>query len=189
MWKRFAPVLFGLGLCMLSLAGCQQGIPKDALQLSTESLEQRQLQTRRFDTDDEVLLLSAAAGLLQDLGFNLDESETRLGVLVASKDRDATEVGQVAAAIVVGAVLALLGGHPGNMAIDEKQKLRASVITRPIRNDNGDVTHTILRVTFQRIVWNTQGNISRIEGLKEPEMYQQFFDKLSKAVFLEAHSI
>ncbi len=51
------------------LAGCEPGIPKDALQLSPESLKDRQLQTRRFETRDEAKLLSASALLLQDLGL------------------------------------------------------------------------------------------------------------------------
>jgi len=49
-------------------------------------------------------ILSAVAAVLQDLGFNLDESETKLGVVVASKDRDAVEAGQVVGAIVMAAL-------------------------------------------------------------------------------------
>jgi len=46
-----------------------------------------------------------------------------------------------------------------------------------------------VRVTFQRIVWDEQGRVSRSESLEDPELYQEFFFKLSKAVFLEAHGI
>lgn len=162
-----------------AIAGCQT-IPKDALKLSPVSLEMRVLQTRRYDGSSEVEILAASAGVIQDLGFNIDESETDLGVIVGSKERDATEAGQVAAAVVV----ALLGG--GAMPIDKHQKLRISLVVRPTQED--PEAHYV-RVTFQRIVWNTQNQISRIEGLDEPEMYQEFFDRLSKAVFLEGHKI
>lgn len=161
------------------LVACQTGIPEEALQLSPQSLEFRQLQTRVFETRDETFLLAASAGLLQDLGFNLDESETDLGVIVASKNRDATEAAQV-----VGAVLLALLGAP--VAIDDVQKIRASIVTRP----HGDpATRTSVRVTFQRIIWKTDGKIGTVEKLEEPEMYQVFFEKLSKAVFLEAEKI
>lgn len=163
----------------IALAACQRGIPKEALQLTAESLADRRMQTRRFDTRDEALLLSASAALLQDLGFQLDESEPDLGVLVASKERDATEAGQVALSLV----MVLFG-----VAVpwDERQRIRASVVTKPIGPDDDN---TAVRVTFQRIVWNTAREVSKRETLNDPRAYQEFFDKLSKAVFLEAHEI
>ena len=77
----------------------------------------------------------------------------------------------------------MLGAQP---SIDVRQRLRASVITRPVGDDGGSIA---VRVTFQRIVWNTQNRVSKAEALKDPEQYQEFFQKLSKAVFLEAHEI
>ena len=57
-------------LCaVLALAACNQTIPKGALQLSSESFQLRQLQTRAFETADERELLQAGAAVLQDLGF------------------------------------------------------------------------------------------------------------------------
>lgn len=162
------------------LAGCETGIPKEALQINEQTLAERQMQTRRFETRDEKAILSACAGLLQDLGFNLDESETGLGVVVGSKDRDATEAGQVAGAIIMAV---MFGAY---MPVDKHQKMRASVVTRPV-GENGE--NIAVRVTFQRIVWNTDNVVSKAEALKDPAQYQEFFDKLSKAVFLEAHEI
>ena len=171
-------------LCIVLLAGslaaCADRIPRQALQLTPESLQQRQLQSRYFETVEEAAILSAAAAVLQDLGFNLDESETDLGVLVASKQRDATEVGQIAGAIV----LAIFTGAV--VPIDDHQKIRASLVTSPSGEEEKRVT---ARITFQRIVWNTDGNISRNESIDEPEIYREFYSKLSKSVFLEAHAI
>lgn len=169
----------GLVVCAAVLTACAQKIPPEALQLSPESLERRQAQTRVFETSDEAELLSASAALLQDLGFNLDESEVDLGVIVASKDRDATEADQVAASIV----LAVLFGAA--MPWDDEQKIRAAVITRGLEDRDGFA----VRLTMQRIVWNTQGKVSKTEPLDDPVMYQEFFAKLSKAVFLEAQEL
>lgn len=159
------------------LTGCQT-IPKDALKLSPESLKERQIQTRKYETTDEAKILAACSGLLQDMGFNLDESETELGVIVASKMRSAVNAGQQVAAIMV----ALLGG--GIMPTDKEQKMRVSIVTRPVGEN-----YIAVRVTFQRIVWNTQGRITVRQGLTDPKIYQEFFDKLSKSIFLEAHAI
>ncbi len=129
-------------------------------------------------------MLSAAAGVLQDLGFNIDESETKLGVIVASKDRSAVTGGQVFGAVL----LALLGGYSD---IDKTQKIRVSLVTRPaMASDDRVVPNShLLRITLQRIVRNTAGQITRIESIEEPEIYQEFFEKLSKSVFLEVQQI
>jgi hypothetical protein len=71
--------------------------------------------------------------------------------------------------------------------VDKNQKLRVSLVVRPT-HDN-DVKKHFVRVTFQRVVWNTGGQVSRTESLDKPEMYQEFFDRLSRAVFLEGHKI
>lgn len=167
-------------LLLFPLAGCQS-IPKDALVLSQTSLQDRQLQTRRFDGVEEAKLLAAVAGELQDLGFNLDESETDLGLVVGSKKRDATSTGQVVGAVL----LAILGG--GGTAVDKEQVVRASVVVRP---DSGVQSKALLvRVTFQRIIWNTRNEVTLREGIVDRQIYADFFDKLSKAVFLEAQAI
>jgi hypothetical protein len=163
----------------LVFTGCATTIPPEALQWNKETLKQRQLQTRKFDTQKEGDMLSSCAALLQDLGFSLDESETELGMLLGSKERDATDAGQVAAMIVI----ALLGG--GAVPIDSVQKMRASIITHL----NEDGSSMLVRVTFQRVVWNTSGQVTTSESMNDPEIYQEFFSKLSKAVFLEAHEI
>jgi hypothetical protein len=177
--RRVEPFLKILMIAVL-LVGCEATIPKEALKLSPESLSERQLQTRRFDTADEAKMLSASAALLQDLGFNLDESETKLGVIVASKTRDAVEAQQVVGSIL----LTVLLGAP--VPYDKVQKMRASVVTKPVGESEAQLA---VRVTFQRIVWNTQNRISKQERLNDPKAYQAFFSKLSKAVFLEAHEI
>jgi len=163
---------------LLLLSGCQT-VPKDALSLTPESLAERQIQTRKYATTDEARILAACAALLQDMGFNLDESETRLGVISASKMRSAVSAGQITAAIL----LALLGAP---MPTDKEQKMRASVVTRPV-GEHGE--YMAVRVTFQRIVWNTQGHITTSESLTDPKIYQEFFGKLSKSMFLEAQEI
>jgi hypothetical protein len=173
----FAPVL-----ALLS-TGCDS-IPKDALTMSPETVQHRQLQTRRFDGTDEKSILAASAGVLQDLGFNLDESEVELGVIVASKQRSAVSAGQV-----TGAVFAALFGVA--TAIDKTQKIRVSLVARPSDNNVSpkDAKDFFVRVTFQRMIWNTQGQITKIEAVDDAKVYQEFFDKLSKSLFLTANQI
>lgn len=169
---------FAVVLAMLGVStGCASGGSQSALKMTEPTLEVRGRSTRRFETQDEKTILTASAALLQDLGFTIDNSETAVGLIVASKERSAVEAGQVAGKIVVAALLRT------NMPIDKHQKLRASVVTKPLGEGMA------VRVTFQRTVWNDNHEISRLERIDDPQIYQEFFDKLSKSVFLEAHEI
>ncbi len=180
MSQRSIPKYLAIALLAGILAACAQKIPKEALQLSPESLERRQVQSRYFETGDETAILSASAAVLQDLGFNLDESETDLGVIVASKQRDAVEAGQVVFSLIMAGLIG------ASVPWDKEQKIRASLVTKPSGERGERIT---VRITFQRIVWNTQNQISKNESIDEPEIYQEFFSKLSKSVFLEANQI
>ncbi len=169
----------------LGIIGCAT-IPKGFLKPNETSLERRQLQMRQYDTTNEEQILAAVAGVLQDLGFTLDSSETKLGFVAASKRADATNRGQMAGAFFLD-MLAALGGSSGNsMArVDKEQVVKASIITKPSLDGN----KIVVRVTFQRIVWNMSNQISKVESINEPEIYQKFYDSLSKAIFLEAQKI
>jgi hypothetical protein len=161
-----------------SLVACQPRIPKDALALSPTSLQDRQLQTRIFETNNEKMLLTASAAVLQDTGYTIEESEVSFGVIKASRDRDVTETGEVVGAIAIG-VCCMTPAY-----WDTKQRVVASLVTKPI-----DDKRIAVRITFQHIVWNNVNQISKREQINDPEIYQEFFAKLSKSVFLTAHEI
>ena len=171
------------------LAGCQGDNSvqqqKAALTLSGQALDQRQMQIRRFDTVDESGLLSAAAAVMQDLGFTIEESKVGAGLVIGAKDRDAVEAGQVAGQLFFAALITAMGGT-ATPSWDATQKIRLSVAVRPSGERIGS---TAARVTFQRVVWNQNNQLSKLETIDEPAIYRQFFDRLSQAVFLEAHEI
>lgn len=164
---------------LLFLAGCAAVTPEADLILTPEMLAQRQLQTRRFETTDEQKILKTCAALLQDTGFNIDESETKLGILTASKERDATDAAQWAV-FIVGAFLGV------TIPPDKDQIMKAFVTTRHVGESGRQVA---VRVVFERVVFDTEHRLKKIEALNDPKIYQSFFEKLSKALFLEAHDI
>ena len=182
-----------LALCLPFLDGCQTP-PESAMALSPDSLKLRQLQTRRVEGIDEKALLAASVGVLQDLGFNIDESETRLGVIVASKKRSAIDTGDIAASalesLIIGMVAAALSDdHESevDIDIDVTQKIRISIVTRPALDSAGQPRPDaqVIRVTIQRLVWDDEGNLTHAESIEDPKVYQKFFDRLSKSIFLE----
>ena len=178
MSTKAAAVSITLVFLSFSLLACQPRIPKDALALSPTSLEDRQLQTRIFETDDEKTLLTASAAVLQDLGYTIEESEVSCGVIVCTRDRDVTETGEVVGSIALGICL----GAP--VPWDAKQHVEASLVTKPV-----DDKRISVRITFQHVVWNNQNQVSKREQINDPKIYQEFFAKLSKSVFLTAHEV
>jgi len=151
--------------------------PENALALRT-------MQSRRFDTTDDKVLLTAAAQTLQDLGFTISESAGDVGVLVASKQRGAEESGQVAAQIGLMIFAAALGSYH-SPTWDREQTIRVTLAAVPVSSGK----QTEVRASFDRVLTNNHGNQWRAELLMEPELYQEFFQKLAASAFLEAHKI
>ena len=169
-------------VALIALGACTPPqIPTEALKWSLESAEVRTLQTRRFQTTDEEKLLTAGAAILQEMGFIIDAREPKLGVLVGSKRQPLDSLGEKATSIAI-LVLTRQVGLPYGMPVSKEQLIKAALVTRPGENKK----ETIVRVTFQRVVWNTEDKISRSELLQPPELYRAFFVRLTEAVSLEA---
>jgi hypothetical protein len=171
---RRACLLFAPALLIAACAG----VPPDAFKLPPSSLADRQLQSRLFATTDHTLLLASSVAVLQDLGFALDETNSRLGLLTASKELSAKSTSQTIGMLL----LAALTGTGG--AFDDKQKIRVCLVVTPAP---GAADASVARITIQRIVWDTQGLVTRVDAVTDPELYQTFFAKLERATFLEAN--
>ena len=163
-----------LSFLIFNLVGCQTGVPKEALMLSPESIADRQLQTRVFETNDEMKLLAASAAVLQDLGFSIDQSESGCGVIVSSRDTTAAE----AAELMSSRLFIFMMGH-------KQVRFFASLVTKPLYSKR-----IAVRITFKLAIVDKD----RLKGFAAhkiiaPELYQSFFSELSKSVFLVAHEI
>ncbi|HSX20164.1 MAG TPA: hypothetical protein VLG38_03455 [Gammaproteobacteria bacterium] len=177
MWYKTKATLV-LSLTLL-LVGCST-VPDGSLQLSPKSLERRQAQSRKFATTDETKMLIASMEVLQDMGFLISESESKLGVIVAAKTREIDNRAQRFAQIT----LSLLAGTSTH-GIEKTHNIRVSLVTIPDKSKKD----TTVRINFQREVIDIHGNLVRRHSLHEDDLYQGFFAKLSKSVFLEAHDV
>jgi hypothetical protein len=175
----------------LIVAGCSSNQAEEAFKLSPRSLKERQIESRRFEGTDQVKLLIACQALLQDMGFHTDESESKLGLIVASADREAGSTGEVVGSLllsnlpVINMFQPLFGKKPNTW--DDRQKVRASLVVSEVAPAGSG--NYIVRVTFQRIVWDNHQQLSKQEWLGQPELYQDFFSRLSKSIFLKANEI
>ena len=171
---------------LLALPACQN-LPQQqaAYFTTTEAVTgQRALQTRRFDTRDETLLLQSTVSVLQDLGFTIDETRPGAGLVTGFKDRDAVEAGQAATQLLL-VMLAAASRTQHRMVMDYNQRIRVLVVVRPVPDGQASTA----RVTCQRVVVNTDRQISQTETLDDPALYQAFFRQLEQSAFLTSHEI
>ena len=184
------PIAVGL------LSGCVQPMPKveSFFEVTPQTAQHRALQTRMFDTSDEKELLSASAAVLQDLGFQVEESVKEVGMLRAAKERGAREYGQEIMQSFVF-LLGLFGQTTILVPVDVHQQINATLVTR---RSETDASRFSVRVLFHRSIWKGDGQSDRqyippgiqsLEMITDGKIYQQFFAKLSKSLFLEAHKI
>jgi hypothetical protein len=90
-----SPIKTAALIGMLLTSACVPSTPEQqagALTLPTIPSASRQVQARRFDTRDEAGLMAAVLGVLQDLGYTVNETSTGVGLVVGSKDRRGTRV-------------------------------------------------------------------------------------------------
>jgi hypothetical protein len=152
-----------------------------------------------FEVASETELLSASAAVLQDLGFQVVESVREVGFLRAAKERSAREYGQEIWRWLLF-TLSTVGLASGSntlilLPVDLQQQIDATLVTRPL--DAEGSRHEV-RVLFYRLVWKSDGQSGnqailpgeqKMEMIRDPGIYQLFFARLSKAIFLEAHRI
>jgi hypothetical protein len=165
-----------------ALTGCTGTVPKDAMQLSPQSLSMRQLQSKKFDTLDEANMLTASMEVLQDMGFIIKEAESKLGVIVGTKTRETDNRAQRYALVTLKI---LARDRDPLRGIEKSHKIRVSLVTAPDKSKK----NTTVRVNFQRQVMDMNGDLVKLETIHEKELYEGFFSKLSKSVFLEANEV
>ncbi|MCH9693147.1 MAG: hypothetical protein K0U72_01440 [Gammaproteobacteria bacterium] len=166
-------------------------LPEDAFRLSESAMELRQIQTRVYADVSDVEILAASSGVLQDLGYAIDELEKELGVLSASKRADATSEAEIVGNIaldVADCILTFLLGCENHSYQGSKdvQDIKITFVVLPESRDNNAYS---VRLTMQRFVWAKNGELYNQETISDADVYQAFFDKLSKSVFLEKEGV
>jgi hypothetical protein len=176
---------------VLALGACAE-LPPDSLTLPPQDSAERELQGRRFEGIGEAELLSASVGVLQDLGFTVQSAHAGLGFVRGSMQREAKAPEQTLLLVILAAMAAGAGAQPPPLPVDpETRKLpqtqRISVMLSVRPAAAGAARSHIVLVTFHRFVrqplWMEAG------ALRDAQLYQSFFELLSKTLFLEAHKL
>lgn len=148
--------------------------PREAAHPPETQLQIREMQTREFDTKDTKLVMKSMMHVLQDEGFIIKNAVSDLGLLSAEKNIDIEDKGQ---AIMVQ----MLVGPGGRW--NKQQILDASANV----SEFGDKTR--VRINFQIKTLDNFGSPADVITIKDPKKYQEFFDKVSKGVFIQSQNI
>ncbi len=169
-----------VGVC----SGCAATIPDDALRLPASTLDIRSIQTRTFAAPSENEILAATIAALQDMEYNIDRIEKPLGVITASKVSDADSAVETTALILLDVLCAISGGggcDASRSARDEQHITLTMVVLPSLAREREYVT----RITIQRVIFDKAERIKVLERIDDAAIYQQIFDNLSKAIFIQ----
>ena len=69
----------------LAVTGCAHNATNSALEVGSDQVQLRQIQSRAFDTTDKTKTLRTVISTLQDLGFVIEKADLELGSITATK--------------------------------------------------------------------------------------------------------
>lgn len=167
--RHLLPLLLAATLA----AGCGAGI-----QPAKTQLEVREFQTYTFDTADSKLVMKGLFNVLQDDGYVVRNAVIELGLITATKEIDLApgRSGQTVLAVGGGVIIR------GQREVPIPEKIE-------VRDFTGNVTEfgerTKVRVSFQRKVLNSRGDLVEVTPISDPVFYQDFFSRLDKSVYLQ----
>ncbi|MDH4048962.1 MAG: hypothetical protein OEV63_12610 [Gammaproteobacteria bacterium] len=162
-------------------SGCaMQPSKQQLLRLTESTLDIRNMQTRTFAASSEAEILAATAAALQDMEYNIDQIESPLGVITATKVSDADSANQKAGTFM----LSLLCGCDLTQGVADKHRITITTVVLPSLAREGEYT---TRITIQQVTFNKMEKIVSRSIIDDPVAYQSIFEKLSKALFLEVN--
>ena len=175
-------LLFAPGL----LGACATSIPEDALRLPESTLDVRSIQTRNFEVPSENDILVATIATLQDMEYNIDRIEKPLGVITASKVSDADSASEKTGKFFLDLMCAASGSGGCNAmsSASDEQRITVTMVVLPSLARSGEY---VTRITIQRVIFDKAARIKVLERIDDAETYQQIFDNLRKAIFIQVN--
>jgi hypothetical protein len=166
----------------LSMTPLFQLNPTDPADLVTQS--------RRFDAGESDVVLNGSLSVLQDMGYSITSGNRQLGLVTAKKKAEVLPPGldhavAEAALIATTVLLSLLTGQ--DMVTDLPEQVEQTIYVSLLVSEEAE-SQTLVRLSIDRDMRYDNGWIIP-DHTELPLIYQEFFEKLSRAVFLEAHQL
>ena len=166
---------------------------KPLFQLNPTSAGDLAEQTRTYPTDDRDAVIDASAAALQDMGYKLTGGERQLGLLVGHKHADVEGAGAAhamaeAAVVTISVLASLLTGQDMVTDLPEQvgQVIYISLLVSEASTSGREGTE--VRISLDRDMIYDHGGIIA-DHTELPLIYQEFFGRVSKAIYLEGEKL
>jgi hypothetical protein len=167
--KKNFTTIFILILVLLSFGCATTEVAPEKTQLQI-----REFQTRTYDTNDSKMVMKAMLHVLQDDSYIVKNANAELGFLNATKEIDIENKGEAFFAV-------FFAGANARWKKNSIWDLTANV------QEFGEQCR--VRVNFQIKVLDNHGNVLTVTPIQEEGVYQNFFAKVDKGIFIQKENL
>lgn len=171
--KRNLLIIGSILSVSLILGGCTNNLkPPEPKQMS--QLEWRTLQTKSFETSNNLSVMKALIASLQDEGFIIESTDSQLGLISAVKEITETdEKDKAFQEFWVGKAT----------GYQTSKRITASCTVATIGKE------TKVRVNLTAKGMTESGGSLWSQPIDNPEVYQNIFSKIDKSIFLQKENL
>lgn len=179
------------------LIGCGASSVPDlnSVTMTPERLARQGMQSRFFEVEQSEALMRAAMNVIQDQHYTIREVNAEAGIIFADQTNELNAPFRLFGMPVTGYNQ---GNMPGfglsfgpsldfgggaDIPYVQRHVGSISVVIYPVTDKKGYEMHVSVEI---RSFLNT-GMLNRVWLVKDPKLYQSFFEDISKSLYLEVH--
>ena len=168
--KRLLAILL---IMTIALPVCAKKHKTEEIITAQTQLEKRSYQSRTFQSHDQIAVMKSILNVLQDDGYLVYNVNSLLGFIYAVKDFDINDP-NIDISKEFGLTKSRLSYNGVNVATIETTA-NVTQFGEKLR----------VRINFKRKLLNQYGNAQFIDDVSDPEMYNEFYEKLKTAMELQ----
>ena len=143
------------------------------------TLEVRTLQTKEYDSTNQLMVYKALINALLDRGFILKASDSEAGVVLANSTSMELNGGEVVTKALATYLTLGLNWVFGDNNLEDTLSIDVSANVTQLQG----VTKVRINAIAKRM--NSEGEVVDSEMIVEPQYYNSIFEQIEKSVFLE----
>ncbi len=170
----------------ITFGGCAPYAPTPEL----TQLQIRELETRQFDTQDTKMVMKTMLNVLQDEGFVIKNAVSDLGLISAEKNIDIADPAPEMEDLFFNDPNSYWAKQQNYYWAKQKKSHWAKQETIEVSANVSEYgTSTRVRINFSKKTLDNFGRPMKSASIRDPKYYQEFFEKVSKGIFIQEENI